>query len=148
MASENKKIRNAHSLEYDGIVFKSKLETVIYRILKERGFPVKYEPHKYVLWEGFKPTVPFFNKDKRTRLLRQDTKKLLNITYTPDFVFEHKGYLVVIEAKGMENDVFPIKKKLFRAWLEEHYPKSIYFEIYTKRQLLQAIDIINNLKEE
>jgi hypothetical protein len=48
----------------------------------------------------------------------------------------------------MENDVFPIKKKLFRAWLEEHYPKSIYFEIYTKRQLLQAIDIINNLKEE
>lgn len=148
MASENKKIRNAHSLKYDGIVFKSKLETVIYRILKERGFPVKYEPYKYVLWEGFKPTVPFFNKDKRTRLLRQDTKKLLNITYTPDFVFEHKGYLVVIEAKGMENDVFPIKKKLFRAWLEEHYPKSIYFEIYTKRQLLQAIDIINNLKEE
>lgn len=146
--SENKKIINASPLEYEGISFKSKLEKMMYQTLKEAGFPVEYESHKYIIWDGFKPTVPFYNKDKVTRMLKQETKKIQAISYTPDLSFIHNGYLVVIEAKGIENETFPLKKKMFRKWLEENYPKSIYFEIYTKRQLLQAIDIINNLKEE
>lgn len=142
---ENKKIKHATPLEYNGISFKSKLERAIYVTLKEAGFPVKYEPKKFILWEGFRPTVPFYDKDKVTRMLKQDSRMLRPITYTPDFVFKHKGHLIVIEGKGVENETFPIKKKMFRAWLEKHEPKSIYFEVYTKRQLMQAIDIINNL---
>ncbi len=142
---ENKKIKNASPLEYDGITFKSKLEKMIYTTLKDGGFPVEYEPRKFVLWEGFKPTVPFFNKDKITRMLKCETKKIIGITYTPDFLFRHNDYLIIIEGKGLENDVFYIKKKLFRAWLEKNEPKSIYFEVYTKKQLLQAIEIIKNL---
>lgn len=141
---ENKKVRNAHPLEYDGIQFKSKLEVLIYRILKEKGFPVKYEPQKIAVWEGFKPTIPFYNKNKVTRMLQLQMKKLMDITYTPDFMFEYNGHLIIIEAKGFVNDTFPIKKKLFRAWLEDH-PNSVYFEIYTKKQLMQAVEIINNL---
>lgn len=145
---ENKKIKNASPLEYDGISFKSKLEKTIYQTLKENHFPVQYEPQKFIIWEGFKPTVPFYNKDKATRMLKLETKKLINITYTPDFIFYHNNHMVVIEAKGMENDCFYIKKKMFRKWLEEHQPDSIFFEIYTKRQLLQAIDTIKALKQE
>lgn len=143
--SENKKIKNASPLEYDGISFKSKLEKMAYQTLKENNFPVEYEPKKFVIWEGFKPTIPFYNKDKSTRMLKQDNKKLINVSYTPDFVFMYNNHLIIIEAKGMENDLFPLKKKMFRKWLEEYEPKSIYFEIYTKKQLLQAIDIIKNL---
>lgn len=144
--TENKKIKNASPLEYDGISFKSKLEKMAYQTLREHGLPAEYEPQKFVIWEGFKPTIPFYNKDPKTRMLKLETKKIINITYSPDFILKYNGYLVVIEAKGMENDLFPMKKKIFRKWLEEHEPKSIYFEIYTKRQLLQAIDIIKNLK--
>ena len=143
--TENKKIINASPLEYEGISFKSKLEKMIYQTLKERGFPVKYEPYKFIIWKGFRPTVPFYDKDKVTRMLKLESKKIIDITYTPDFVFEHNDYLVVIEAKGMENDRFYLKKKMFRKLLEENHPKSIYFEIFTKKQLLQAIDIIKNL---
>lgn len=146
--SENKKIINASPLEYDGISFKSKLEKMVYQTLKEADFPVEYEPHKYIIWEGFKPSVPFYNKDKITRMLKQESRKIQAITYTPDLSFIHNGYLIIIEAKGFEDSVFPLKKKMFRKWLEDNYPKSIYFEIYTKKQLLQAINIINNLKEE
>lgn len=145
---ENKKIKNASPLEYDGISFKSKLEKMIYQTLKEQGFPVEYEPHKFVLWQGFRPTVPFYDKDKSTRMLKLENKKIIDITYTPDFVFTYKGFLVVIEAKGMENDRFYLKKKMFRKWLEDNHPKSIYFEIYTKKQLLQAISIIQNLSQK
>ena len=144
--AENKKIKNATPLEYDGISFKSKLEKMAYQTLREKGFPVQYEPRKFIIWEGFKPTVPFYNKDTITRELKLDNKKIINMTYSPDFIFYYNGYQVILEMKGMENSVFPIKKKVFRKWLEEHEPKSIYFEIYTKRQLLQAIEIIKQLE--
>ena len=142
---ENRKIINASPLEYGGISFKSKLEKMTYQTLREHGFPAEYEPHKFIIWEGFKPTVPFYNKNKSTRLLKQESKKIIDITYTPDFMFEYNSHLVIIECKGFENDIYPLKKKLFRKWLEEHEPKSIFFEVYTKRQLLQAIDIIKTL---
>lgn len=144
--AENKKIKNATPLEYEGISFKSKLEKMVYQTLREQNFPVEYEPRKFIIWEGFKPTVPFYNKDTHTRMLKLEDKKIINISYTPDFLINYNDYLVIIEAKGMENNCFYLKKKMFRKWLEDHEPKSIYFEIYTKKQLLQAIDIIKNLK--
>lgn len=143
--TENKKILNATPLEFDGISFKSKLERTVYQTLKEHGFPVQYEPCKFIIWEGFKPVVPFYNKDRKTRLLKLETKKIISISYTPDFLFNYNDHLVIIEAKGMENDCFYLKKKMFRKWLEEHHPKSVFFEVYTKRQLLQAISIIKTL---
>lgn len=141
---ENKKIKNAHPLEYEGIQFKSQLEKTAYITLKEAGFPVEYEPKKITIWKGFKPTVPFYDKNNTTRLLQLQMRKLIDITYTPDFMFEYKNHTIIIEIKGFANETFPIKKKVFRAWLEDH-PDSIYFEVYSEKQVLQAIEIIKNL---
>lgn len=144
----NHKVKNATPLEYNNIQFKSRLEVMIYTTLLQEGFNVQYEPTKYIIWEGFKPNVSFYNKDKKTRMLKLDNKRLIDITYTPDFVFEYKDTTIVIEAKGFENDTFPIKKKLFRKWLEKQNSqgnKYIFFEIFTKKQLMQAIDIIKNI---
>ena len=143
--TENKKIINASPLEYGGISFKSKLEKMAYQTLKEQGFPVLYEPKKFIIWEGFRPNVPFYNKDASTRMLKMDSKKVIDISYTPDLMFEYNNHLIIIEMKGFENNTYPLKKKIFRKWLESNYPNSIYFEIFTKKQLLQAIDIIKNL---
>ena len=145
--SENKKIKNAQSVEYEGITFKSKLERMAYITLKEAGFPVEYEPRKFTLWDGFRPAVPFYEKDSATRMLKPNMKKIIGISYTPDFVFEYKGYLIVFEMKGMANDRYFLYRKMFRAWLERNRPKSMFFELNTKRQLMQAIDIIRNIKE-
>ena len=141
---ENRKVKNAHPLEYEGILFKSQLEKMTFITLKEAGFPVEYEPQKIVIFKGFKPTTPFYDKNKATRMLKLQMNKLIDITYTPDFMFEYNNHLIIIEAKGFTNDTFPIKKKLFRAWLENH-PESIYFEVYSKKQVLQAIEIIKQL---
>lgn len=141
----NKKIKNATPLVYDGITFKSKLEVMAYKTLKAEGFPVMYEPVKFVIWQGFKPTVPFYDKDKITHLLKENNKKLIDISYTPDFMFGYKGKNIILELKGLENDVYPLKKKLFRAYLEKNCSNSIYFEIFSKKQLLQAIEIIKSL---
>ena len=151
----NKKIRNVTPLEYDGIKFKSTLEKNTYKIFKESGFDIAYEPFTYTLWRGFKPTIPFYDKNKKTHNLILNNKKIIDIKYTPDFVVIYPpNIMAFVEAKGMENDVFYIKKKLFRSFLERQYAEGytqfypMYFEIYSVRHIAQAIDIIKQYAEE
>lgn len=151
----NKKIKNATSLKYGNITFKSKLEKAFYLYLLEAGFNPQYEPNTFTLIEGFEPKTPFYDKetdaqfnkrreagDYSPKKLVLKTGKIIGIRYTPDIYFNYKGIDVYIEVKGIENDCFYIKKKLFRRYLDALDKKSIYFEVYTKKQLIQAIEII------
>ena len=160
MPKSNKKIRNATECKSGSLTFKSHLEKMVYNTLVEQGFNPQYEPRIYELWGGFKPLTPFYDKETDTqqakriesgdtiknRMLVLKTGKIVGIRYTPDFYFRYGKLDVYIEAKGIENDVFYIKKKLFIKYLDDWFIKtnqpSIYFEIYTKKQLLQAIEII------
>lgn len=138
----NKKIKNATQKQFDDIQFKSSLEVLLYRTFKDAGFDIKYEPKKFVIWEGYSPLVPFYDKDTKTGLLKLNKKKLIDITYTPDFCFDIGNLLVIVEAKGFCNDTFPIKRKLFRKYLEQLKQPVLYFELYSKKQALEAIKII------
>ena len=143
----NKKIKNAATAHYDGIAFKSQLEKDTYIALKEAGFNPVYERYKITLWNGFKPTVPFYSLSKRKQILRPLYTRLKDMTYTPDFVISVKGYTIFIEVKGYYNDVYPIKKKLFRQYLENTQTEDsryVYFEVRSKREVYQMINIINN----
>ena len=115
--AENKKIRNARESVFNGFHFKSQLEESFYKTLVAAGLEPDYELTKFVLIEGFKPTVPFYNRSK-SKVFRMDMTKVRDITYTPDFTILHNDTLFIIEAKGIENDTFPLKKKLFRRFLE------------------------------
>ena len=158
----NKKIRNATEVKADHITFKSQLEKSLYNTLLQEGFEPLYEPTTFTLWEGFQPLIPYYDREtpkhkekrieegdkvKSTILVLKNTK-IIGIRYTPDFYFKYKDIDVYIEAKGIENDVFYIKKKLFIKYLTNKLiktnVKSMYFEVYTKKQLLQAIDIIKD----
>ena len=154
----NKKIRGATKTNSLGITFKSQLEKCFYKTLLELGFNPKYEPKTFAVCEGFTAITPFYDRETDTQRDKRDPKssKILvekshivqPIRYTPDIYFEYKGVDVWVEAKGIENDVFYIKKKLFRKYLDRLLvttgKKSLYFEVYTKKQLLQAIDIVKS----
>lgn len=156
----NKKIRNATICKDSSTTFKSALEKSVYNTLLQQGFEPQYEPKTFTLWDGFTPITPFYDKEtdkqnqKRAELLGKKVSKILvkkegkviGIRYKPDFYFKYNDLNVYIEAKGIENDVFYIKKKMFIKYLDDRYlesgEKSIYFEVYTNKQLLQAIEII------
>lgn len=141
----NKKVKNATVIDFNGIHFKSKLELAFYKILAQAGFNPQYEQKTYLLWKGCKPTIPFYTRDNKTKLLKLDDVKLRNITYTPDFTFNYNGRLIIIEAKGKENDTYPLKRKLFRGLLEGcSHDNPLFFEVFTQKQLLQAIEIIKS----
>ena len=161
--SKNKKIRNATEAKVRGITFKSQTEKMIYRTLRDKGITPEYEKHTFLLWEGFKPVTPFYDQETDRQLEKRMeaagvTKKIpkllvlkkdivAGIRYTPDFHFSKEGIDIWIEVKGFENDVFYIKKKLFRKYLDNLFEtegkRSMFFEIYTKKQMLQALEIID-----
>lgn len=142
----NKKIIGATVNSFNGIKFKSKAETVVYNTLVSAGFDPKYEERKFILIGGFKPTVPFYTyKNKQLAL---EMSKIRDITYTPDFTFPYGDKLIIIEVKGFQNDIYPLKRKLFRAYMENSGEDYLFFEIYTKKQLLQAIEVIKSCKQQ
>lgn len=165
ISKENKKIKNATKNKFEGISFKSKLERSIYSTLKQMNINVEYEPKTFVLYEGFEPITPFYDRETKTkqlkriakgdsvtsRILELKTAKVIGIRYTPDFFFKYGNLNVYIEGKGKENEVYYIKKKLFRKYLDDELKNnnihSIFFEIYTLKQLSQALKIIKEYEQ-
>ena len=151
--SENKKVKNATTVVYDDIEFKSKLEVRTYKELLEQGFKPEYEHIAFTLAESFYPKSScydrHYDRSVKEKIFGLNTTKVPAITYTPDFTFTHKDKLVVIECKGKENDVFPLKKKLFRKWMDSYYRLTgvviLYFEIHSLKELKECIDIVNAL---
>ena len=149
---ENAKVINATPCSYNGIDFKSKLEMNIYKAIESEGYIPLYEPITFTIWNGFKPRIPFYKKNKSSRKIVLENTKIRDITYTPDIIFYAGTRMILVEVKpDYENDVFPYKKKLFRRFLEtqfegiseEHMP--IYVQVGTIKHLK---DFIKILKEE
>lgn len=153
MKSNNKKIKGATSIEYNGIKFKSILECSCYKKLEAAKFNFSYESEKITLWEGVKlhNTLVYsprkIKAGKYDKVLELQTRALLSTTYTPDFVVTKGNYKIYFDVKGKENDTYPIKKKMFLKNLEERDDgiQYLFFEPHNVRQMLQAIEIIKEL---
>lgn len=133
----NKKVKNATSVEYGDIKFKSKLELTIYKALKEKGLNPLYEYNKFILQEGFRPSKPHYVKGVCTKTAN-GYAKVIQITYTPDFTVEYDDKTLFIEAKGKQNDSYPIKRKLFLKYLE-NIPNAYFMEVYSKKDLVESL---------
>lgn len=119
---------------------KSILEGNMYDFLKKHGIIAEYEPESFVLWTGGPTKTPFYNANKgHLRCFKAD---LEDITYTPDFRFNYMGITVYVETKGHEDGKFPIRKKLFRRYLDEKVPNSMYFEIHSTMQMKDMMEIL------
>jgi len=149
--SRNKKVKNARPTVADGIRFKSKLEAVCYRKLVSNGFEPEYENKKFVLFNGFKMRddvhvyMPRRQRCKAHELMEEYKKKILPITYTPDFYLNVNGINVFIETKGQPNDAYPIKRKMFFCALNGNNDQTIFFEPHNEAQIDQLITMLREL---
>ena len=142
----NRKIKNATKTFFDGIEFKSILEKRVYEKLIESGFQPNYEAQTFLLVEGFKPTIPFWVYNKKQHCFKNNSSKLRDWTYTPDFIMEYKGCKILIEVKGFQNDVFPYKFKLFRKLLEKNKNCDNYIVVKIN-SVGEVQEFINYLKQ-
>lgn len=111
--------RGGTKVEYDGILFNSKLEVFAYKELKKNGLEAHYEPETYVLVEPF----------------RYDDKAVLAMKYTPDFV----DYDYVMETKGFANESFPLRWKLFKKYLYDRNIKKKLYKPKNQTQVKEAV---------
>ncbi len=139
----NKKVKNATPCVFNGIHFKSILEKNCYIELRRANLTVLYEPTKYILFKGERVIKPCVHYNKGLQIIEENTK-LLNMTWTFDYeVINSKGHRFVVEAKGRENDLFPLKLKMFRQAMEnEEYVAVII--VNSKKDCIKAIEYIKN----
>lgn len=133
---------NSAKVEYNGILFDSKLEIYCYKKLIEAGLQFEYTNRKYIIVSPFTFDNLSYEPNKRKGdLLSKRTNKIKYISYTPDFV--GKGW--IIETKGRPNDQFPLRWKLFKKYLTDN---NIKFNLYlpkNQKQIDQCIELIKNI---
>ncbi len=153
MLKENKKVKNATPITAENINFNSKLELSCYRLLVKAGFNPVYEGKKTILQEKFNSNVQVYLPKKSTKKLELN-KTIREISYNVDFYFsvvcsDGVERHFFIEAKGMPNDAYPIKKKLFIKTIQDQFKESsnnvYFFEVRNLRQINQAIEIIKSI---
>lgn len=116
------KIKNASKVTYDGIDFRSKLESFMWKQLQDNNIEAEYEKHKYVLLKEFEWMG----------------EKVREMTYTPDFV----SPTFIIECKGYPNEVWPIKLKLFKKLMvDDVMPHALYIP----RNQEQCKDVVKQI---
>jgi len=109
----------------DDIKFMSKLEANCYLFLKPLFPSLELQP-KYLLQPKF----------------ARSGKAIREINYIADFKIKIKDLEIVIDSKGMETDVFKIKRKL----LLHKYPKINFYTVKSLKALKILIDfLVKNL---
>ena len=145
LITKNKKVKNATSITYDNINFKSKLELYCYKKLKENNIGFNYNSIKFNLLGNF-----VFSNDSYELIRRKNYKNfekakqaVKGISYTPDFVgFYPNGKMFIIETKGNPNDAFPLKWKLLKNFLEENSINCDLFMPRNQKHIDFVVDII------
>lgn len=144
--SGNKRVMNATKCEYNGVKFKSKLEMFCYKELVNSKLNFTYEENTYILLDSFYPTIPVYELDKKTRLLQPDLNKVRAITLTPDFVIRNNNKVFILEVKGMEQDAWKLKWKIFRKFIQNFSTCNALFLVKNQGQIKEAIKIIKEFK--
>lgn len=119
------KVRNATPNIYDGIKFRSKLETYTYKKLKEAGIDAEYESTHFEL-------IPKFE---------YNGEKVRAMTYLPDFV----GKNFITECKGLVTDSFPLRWKIFKYYLKQENKD---YKLFLVRNQKQVDEMVNELSKK
>lgn len=129
---KGKKTINYNKTTFDGIDFASNLEVFSYKQLKLEGL---YGKDK-LLYEAktFEIIEPFVF----------DGKKYQNIKITPDFVDEKNK--IVLEIKGIPNELFPMRWKLLKRYFSINDPTyKVFLAIGNQENVKKEIAKIKEL---
>lgn len=135
----------AKKIKYDGINFASGLERYMYIALQKAKIKAVYEGKSYTLIEGFDFTSESYERQSNGKgdFTNRGNKRILPITYTPDFVADN----FIIECKGRANESFPIRWKLFKRYVENNMPGVTLYKPQNQNECDQVIQqIVNNRK--
>ena len=137
----------AKKVTFDGITFASGLEKYMHIALKKAKIHNTYEGCTFVIQEGFMFENKSYERQANGKgeMVNRGSKKILPIKYTPDFVRDS----FIIECKGRANESFPLRWKMFKNYVKEHYPHVTLYKPQNQKECDKVIELItkkNNIK--
>ena len=139
---KGKKTIKSNKIKCDGINFASGLERYCYLALKKAKIYEAdcYEGETFTVLEGFQfPNEEYSRQSNgKGEYILRSPKKVLGIKYTPDFV----GKDFIIECKGRANESFPIRWKLFKAWLTKNNIGKTLYKPQNQKEVDRTIELI------
>ena len=130
----------AKKIKYDGINFSSGLERYMYMALKKAKIKAEYEGQSYTLIQAFDFTSESYERQSNGKgdFSNRGNKRVLAITYTPDFIGEN----FIIECKGRANESFPIRWKLFKRYVSQNMPNTTLYKPQNQSECDKVIELI------
>ena len=131
---------------FDGITFASGLEKYMYIALKKAKIRADYEGATFVLQDDFKFEIDSYERQANGKgdMVNRGQKKIQSIKYTPDFVSDS----FIIECKGRANESFPLRWKMFKNYVKEHYPRVILYKPQNQKECDKVIQLILTKRKE
>lgn len=130
----------AKKVIYDGINFSSGLEKNMYIALKKAGIKARYEGETFFLVNGFHFENEVYERQSNGKggFINRGSKRILPITYTPDFIGEN----FIIETKGRANESFPMRWKLFKLLVKEQFPNYTLYKPQNIKECEETVRLI------
>lgn len=124
----------------DGITFASGLEKYMHLALKKAKIQAVYEGHTYEIFPAYQFDSSAYERCANGKGEYKDRghKKILNISYTPDFM----GQGFIIECKGRANESFPLRWKMFKKYVKEHLPNVILYKPQNQKECDEIVSLI------
>lgn len=149
MRRRNKKYINVSTnkkeLTFNGVLYKSRLEAQMAKMLHENNLPVKYEPKTFTIFKDEEDSIGNYRKTvKNTGEYKLRDVKLNSVKYTPDFVDEDlsRDNAFIIECKGRPDAVFMLRFKLFQRYCNKYYKNIKLYMPRNKEQCKETIRLI------
>ena len=139
------KIKNVRKVDYEGILFDSKLERFTYQQLIENDIKdFKYAEITYDIIDKFEYNAECYELKNTTKEFILFSNNVRAIKYTPDFVrIDEKtkeGW--IIETKGFANESFVNRWKLFKRYLVNNGYNVRLYKPNNQKNVMETINLI------
>ena len=134
----------AKKVTFDGIKFASGLEKYMYIALKKAKIYAEYEGMTFVIQDSFNFNVNSYERQANGKgdMVNRGQKKIQSIKYTPDFISPS----FIIECKGRANESFPLRWKMFKNYVKEHYPHVTLYKPQNQKECDKVVELITKNK--
>ena len=131
------------TVSHDGINFRSGLEKYMYLALKKEKLFELYEGESFELMEA--STIPNRVYERQANgkgEFKLRSSSIRSINYTPDFT----GKDYIIECKGLPNESFPLRFKMFKKLLGDLNDERAVYKPQCQKECDMVVDIIKSLR--
>lgn len=130
---------------YKGVLYKSRLEAQMAKILDDYGLPINYETKTFQIFKGQSNEITSYRKTTANKGEFKPRDLTINsLKYTPDFVDSNlsRDNAFIIEVKGRPDTAFMLRYKLFLRYCNKYHKNFTLYMPRNKTQCIQTAKLI------